>query len=210
MGRSRSTRTDRSTTSRHCSSCSVEPTRSRTRSPTASARPQRHRHDLGRCCPRRARTRSTSRRAAPPPRSGISRRRAARRRFAGPRPRRRRQPGADDQGRRRQGNDQRPAQAANVDLRNGLCGAFARRRHDVASDRCDATTSRPNKAETVWIYVYDCPGGLATTAITSCTKIGSNKVLVPKWSVTGPGPSTTSPSSSTTTSPQTASCESGC
>ena len=38
-----------------------------------------------------------------------------------------------------------------------------------------------NKAETIWLYVYDCPGGLATLAVTTCTKIGSNKVLIPKW-----------------------------
>ncbi len=39
------------------------------------------------------------------------------------------------------------------------------------------------KAETLWLYIYDCPGGLATESSTSCTKIGSNKVLVPKWNL---------------------------
>ena len=39
------------------------------------------------------------------------------------------------------------------------------------------------KAETLWLYIYDCPGGLASATSTSCTKIGSNKVLVPKWNL---------------------------
>ncbi len=42
-----------------------------------------------------------------------------------------------------------------------------------------------NKAETIWIYAYDCPGGLASAAITTCTNIGSNKVLVQRWNPTG-------------------------
>ena len=40
------------------------------------------------------------------------------------------------------------------------------------------------KAETLWLYIYDCPGGLASASSTSCTKIGSNKVLVPSWNLT--------------------------
>ena len=40
------------------------------------------------------------------------------------------------------------------------------------------------KAETLWLYIYDCPGGLASASSTTCTKIGSNKVLVPKWNLT--------------------------
>ena len=54
-----------------------------------------------------------------------------------------------------------------------------------------------NKAETMWIYLYDCPGGLTTAAIMTCTKIGSNKILVPKWNLRRRGPSTT-PSCSVT------------
>jgi hypothetical protein len=37
------------------------------------------------------------------------------------------------------------------------------------------------KAETLWIYVYDCPGGSSTASITGCTRLGQNKVLVAKW-----------------------------
>jgi hypothetical protein len=41
-----------------------------------------------------------------------------------------------------------------------------------------------DKPETVWVYVYDCPGGLAVASTSACTKIGSNAVLVTKWNVT--------------------------
>lgn len=37
------------------------------------------------------------------------------------------------------------------------------------------------KAETLWVYVYDCPGGASTLSITGCTLLGQNKVLVAKW-----------------------------
>jgi hypothetical protein len=37
------------------------------------------------------------------------------------------------------------------------------------------------KAETLWVYVYDCPGGSSTLSTTGCTLLGQNKVLVAKW-----------------------------
>jgi HD-GYP domain-containing protein (c-di-GMP phosphodiesterase class II) len=37
------------------------------------------------------------------------------------------------------------------------------------------------KAETLWLYIYDCPGGSSTASITGCTRLGQNKVLVAKW-----------------------------
>jgi hypothetical protein len=40
------------------------------------------------------------------------------------------------------------------------------------------------KAETLWVYVYDCPGGSSTTSTTGCTLLGQNKVLVAKWNTT--------------------------
>ncbi len=41
-----------------------------------------------------------------------------------------------------------------------------------------------NRSETIWLYVYDCPAGLSTLQIDTCTQIGSNKVLVPDWNTT--------------------------
>ncbi|HEY2778668.1 MAG TPA: Ig-like domain-containing protein [Gaiellaceae bacterium] len=40
------------------------------------------------------------------------------------------------------------------------------------------------KAETLWVYVYDCPGGSSTIATTGCTLLGQNKVVVAKWNTT--------------------------
>ena len=39
------------------------------------------------------------------------------------------------------------------------------------------------KAETLWVYVYDCPGGSSTLSTTGCTSLGQNKVLVSKWNI---------------------------
>jgi hypothetical protein len=40
------------------------------------------------------------------------------------------------------------------------------------------------KAETIWVYVYDCPGGSSTLSTTGCSLLGQNKVLVSKWNLT--------------------------
>src|SRR5581483_7372705 len=40
------------------------------------------------------------------------------------------------------------------------------------------------KAETLWLYVYDCPGGSSGLSTSSCTLIGTNKVLVSRWNLT--------------------------
>jgi hypothetical protein len=41
-----------------------------------------------------------------------------------------------------------------------------------------------NRTETLWAYVYDCPGGSSTLSTTGCTLIGQNKVLVAEWNTT--------------------------
>jgi hypothetical protein len=41
-----------------------------------------------------------------------------------------------------------------------------------------------DKAETLWVYVYDCPGGSSLLSTASCTLIGQNKVMVSKWNLT--------------------------
>ena len=38
-----------------------------------------------------------------------------------------------------------------------------------------------DKKTQIWVYVYNCPAGLATTSTALCTRIGSNTVLVAKW-----------------------------
>jgi hypothetical protein len=40
------------------------------------------------------------------------------------------------------------------------------------------------KAETLWVYVYDCPGGSSTLSTTGCTLLGQNQVVVAKWNTT--------------------------
>jgi hypothetical protein len=40
------------------------------------------------------------------------------------------------------------------------------------------------KAETIWAYVYDCPGGSSTLSTAGCVLLGQNKVLVSKWNLT--------------------------
>ena len=40
------------------------------------------------------------------------------------------------------------------------------------------------KAETVYLYVYDCPAGASTISTLLCTKLASNEVLVPQWNTT--------------------------
>ena len=92
----------------------------------------------------------------------------------------------------------------------GLCGAFARRAADAASDRCDRTTSRPTRprrsGSTSTTARAVSPRPRSRAARTSARTRSSSR----NGASAEPGPSTTSPSSSTTTSPQTASCESGC
>ena len=41
-----------------------------------------------------------------------------------------------------------------------------------------------DRTETLWVYVYDCPGGSSTLSTAGCTLIGQNKVLVAKWNTT--------------------------
>ena len=41
-----------------------------------------------------------------------------------------------------------------------------------------------NKAETLFLYVYDCPGGSSTLATTGCTLIAQNSVLFNRWNTT--------------------------
>ncbi len=40
------------------------------------------------------------------------------------------------------------------------------------------------KTETLWVYVYDCPGGSSTVSTTGCTLLGQNRVVVAKWNTT--------------------------
>jgi hypothetical protein len=40
------------------------------------------------------------------------------------------------------------------------------------------------KAETLWLYVYDCPGGSSTLTTTNCSLLAQNKVLIAKWNTT--------------------------
>jgi hypothetical protein len=40
------------------------------------------------------------------------------------------------------------------------------------------------KAETLWVYVYDCPGGSSTLSTTGCTLLGQNQIVVAKWNTT--------------------------
>ena len=40
------------------------------------------------------------------------------------------------------------------------------------------------KAETIWLYVYNCPGGSSSVSIAGCTLLAQNKVLIAKWNTT--------------------------
>jgi HD-GYP domain-containing protein (c-di-GMP phosphodiesterase class II) len=49
----------------------------------------------------------------------------------------------------------------------------------AASKNLDA-----DRAETLSVYVYDCPAGSSSLSTTGCTLIGQNQMLVAKWSTT--------------------------
>ena len=58
--------------------------------------------------------------------------------------------------------------------------------HGPLTLNLDATSNNfdTNKAETIFAYLYDCPGGSSTIATTGCTLLAQNSVLFNKWNTT--------------------------